>query len=136
MNPLEPVAGGLQILAPISAGDLIDKITILQIKMERITDPAKLANVARELAALIALRDSHGLEDLDTLMEDLKVVNETLWQAEDEIRDLEAQARFDARFIELARAIYKTNDRRAAIKKEINLAAGSVIIEEKSYSGS
>lgn len=126
----------LQILAPISAGELIDKITILEIKAERISDPAKLANVRHELEALAALRDSHGLDALATLAADLRTVNETLWQVEDEIREREAAGRFDARFIELARAVYVTNDRRAALKKEINVAVGSAIIEEKSYAGS
>lgn len=129
-------AEGLQIVAPVSAGELLDKITILEIKAERISDPAKLANVRRELEALAALRDQHGLDALVTLTADLKVVNETLWQVEDEIRELEAASRFDARFIELARAVYITNDRRAALKKEINLAVGSAIVEEKSYAGS
>lgn len=126
----------LQILAPISAGELIDKITILEIKAERISDPAKLANVRHELEALAALRDSHGLDALATLAADLRTVNETLWQVEDEIREREAAGQFDARFIELARAVYVTNDRRAALKKEINVAVGSAIIEEKSYAGS
>lgn len=126
----------LQILAPIAAGELIDKITILEIKAERITDPVKRANVITELDALNALRDRHGLDALATLAADLKVVNETLWQVEDEIRELEAEKRFDARFIELARAVYVTNDRRAALKKDINLAVGSAIVEEKSYAGS
>lgn len=126
----------LQILAPIAAGELIDKITILEIKAERIRDPGKRANVVHELEALNALRDAHGLDTLSTLAADLKVVNETLWEVEDEIRELEAEKRFDARFIELARAVYVTNDRRAAIKKEINLAVGSAIVEEKSYAGS
>lgn len=129
-------AEGLQIVAPVSAGELLDKITILEIKAERISDAAKLANVRRELEALAALRDQHGLDALVTLTADLKVVNETLWQVEDEIRELEAASRFDARFIELARAVYVTNDRRAALKKEINLAVGSAIVEEKSYAGS
>lgn len=136
MSEPSPTGEGIHILAPISAGELVDKITILQIKTERMTDPAKLVNVAHELAALVALRDSHGLEGIETLSEDLKVVNETLWQVEDEIRELEAEGRFDARFIELARAVYATNDRRAAIKKEINLMVGSAIVEEKSYAGS
>ncbi|WP_245454179.1 DUF6165 family protein [Aquabacter cavernae] len=126
----------LQILAPIAAGELIDKITILEIKAERIADPVKRANVVHELEALNALRDRHGLDALSALAADLKVVNETLWQVEDEIRELEAAQRFDARFIELARAVYVTNDRRAAIKKEINLSVGSAIVEEKSYAGS
>ena len=135
MTAPDSAPDGLQILAPISAGELIDKITILEIKAERISEPRKLANVRRELEALIGLRDRHGLDVLTTLATDLKVVNETLWQIEDELRELEAEGRFDERFIALARAVYVTNDRRAALKKEVNLAVGSAIIEEKSYAG-
>ncbi len=131
-----PASGALEILAPIAAGELIDKITILEIKAARITDAVKRANVMRELDALDALRARHGLAALDALTAELKAVNERLWDVEDEIRELEAEQRFDARFIELARAVYVTNDRRAALKKDINLAVGSVIVEEKSYAGS
>ena len=127
---------GIEILAPISAGELIDKITILEIKAERITDAAKRANVLRELTALSALRDSHALGTLTELAASLKAVNETLWVVEDDLRDLERDQRFDATFIALARQVYVTNDRRAALKREINLAVGSAIIEEKSYAGS
>ncbi len=134
-NPTD-ASQATDILAPIAAGELIDKITILEIKAERISDVSKLRNVRRELDALVALRDSHGLDALEALAADLKVVNETLWQVEDEIRELEAEGRFDSRFIELARAVYVTNDRRAAIKKDINVAVGSSIVEEKSYAGS
>ena len=112
-----PASGALEILAPIAAGELIDKITILEIKAARITDAAKRANVMRELDALDALRARHGLAGLDALTAELKAVNERLWDVEDEIRELEAEQRFDARFIELARAVYVTNDRRAALKK-------------------
>lgn len=125
----------LEILAPISAGELIDKITILEIKAERISDPAKLANVRRELAELNALRTRHRLDGLEVLTADLRTVNETLWEVEDALRLLEVEQRFDARFIALARAVYQTNDRRAALKKEINLLVGSAIVEEKSYAG-
>ncbi len=125
----------LEILAPISAGELIDKITILEIKAERISDPGKLANVRHELAALDALRVRHRLEGLDVLTADLRTVNETLWEVEDELRLLEVAQRFDDRFVALARAVYQTNDRRAALKKEINLLVGSTIVEEKSYAG-
>ncbi|MEW6257721.1 MAG: DUF6165 family protein [Pseudomonadota bacterium] len=126
----------MEILAPIAAGELIDKITILEIKSARIVDAVKRANVTRELDALNALRDRHGLARVSDLAAALRHVNECLWDIEDEIRELEAEKRFDARFIELARAVYVTNDRRAALKKEINLAVGSAIIEEKSYAGS
>ncbi|QTL01794.1 hypothetical protein J5J86_13325 [Aquabacter sp. L1I39] len=125
----------LEIRAPISAGELIDKITILQIKAERISEGSKLANVERELAELNALRIHHRLDGLDVLTADLRTVNETLWEVEDELRLLEVEQRFDDRFIALARAVYQTNDRRAALKKEINLLVGSAIVEEKSYAG-
>ncbi|WP_245504658.1 DUF6165 family protein [Aquabacter spiritensis] len=129
-------AGGMEILAPISAGELIDKITILEIKAERISDPAKRANVVHELDALAALREVHGLGTVAALAEALKAVNAALWDIEDEIRVLEREQRFDARFVALARAVYVTNDRRAALKKDINRAVGSAIVEEKSYAGS
>ncbi|TCT04640.1 hypothetical protein EDC64_10672 [Aquabacter spiritensis] len=126
----------MEILAPISAGELIDKITILEIKAERISDPAKRANVVHELDALAALREVHGLGTVAALAEALKAVNAALWDIEDEIRVLEREQRFDARFVALARAVYVTNDRRAALKKDINRAVGSAIVEEKSYAGS
>lgn len=136
MSPVSTASPAtLEILAPISAGELIDKITILELKAERISDPAKRANVQRELSELEALRARHRLDGLDVLTADLRTVNETLWDVEDELRLLEVEQRFDARFIALARAVYQTNDRRAALKKEINLLVGSAIIEEKSYAG-
>ena len=136
MSPVSTASPAtLEILAPISAGELIDKITILEVKAERISDPTKRANVQRELSELEALRARHRLDGLDVLTTDLRTVNETLWDVEDELRLLEVEQRFDARFIALARAVYQTNDRRAALKKEINLLVGSAIIEEKSYAG-
>ncbi|OYY84777.1 MAG: hypothetical protein B7Y61_08410 [Rhizobiales bacterium 35-66-30] len=120
----------------MSAGELIDKITILEIKAERIADPAKRANVVRELTALAQLRDIHALSvGFEDLTVEIKSVNEALWEIEDALRELETEKRFDERFVELARAVYVTNDRRAAIKKEINVRSGSLIVEEKSYAG-
>jgi hypothetical protein len=123
------------ILVPVSAGELLDKITILRIKSERIADPGKLANVRRELALL----EQHWRRAVPVpgpLAADeaaLHRVNTELWDIEDRIREREAQQRFDAGFIDLARAVYLRNDERAAIKQRINLALDSAIIEEKSY---
>ncbi|HQS48851.1 MAG TPA: DUF6165 family protein [Xanthobacteraceae bacterium] len=136
MSTSETVPAPVEILAPVSAGELIDKITILEIKAERIADPAKRANVVRELTALAQLRDIHALSvGFEDLTVEIKSVNEALWEIEDALRELETEKRFDERFVELARAVYVTNDRRAAIKKEINVRSGSLIVEEKSYAG-
>lgn len=118
-----------------SPGEFLDKLTILEIKSERMSDAAKLANVRRELELLHATWAASPLaaRDVSALVAELKQVNERLWEIEDEIREHEAAQRFDARFIELARAVYRTNDRRAAIKRELNVALGSELIEEKSY---
>ena len=126
-----------RILVEIGAGELIDKITILQIKSDRMTDAAKLANVRRELGVLNATRDVslHASAELSALESDLKAINNALWQIEDDIRACEAGHDFGPGFIKLARAVYTCNDRRAAIKKEINLLTGSSLIEEKSYAG-
>jgi hypothetical protein len=125
----------MELLTPISPGELLDKLTILDIKSERILDPAKLANVRHERELLEQVWRDSGLETeaIRELRADLKRVNEALWVIEDDIRDEERQGRFGERFIELARAVYVTNDERAAIKKQINLALGSAIVEEKSY---
>lgn len=123
-----------QPLVPVSVGELIDKITILEIKSERITDPDKNANVARELAALGEVWSRvAGEADLSDLRADLKRVNQKLWNIEDRIRRKEAKKRFDEDFIELARAVYHSNDERARIKRAINEAIGSALVEEKSY---
>lgn len=119
----------------VAPGELIDKITILEIKTERIIDPDKLANVGVELEVLnqacaAAVENSSRLEELT---KDLKTINEELWEIEDDIRDCERDGDFTQRFIELARAVYKTNDRRAATKRAINDHLGSRIVEEKSY---
>ncbi|SRR6266702_3851273 len=125
----------MPLLVPISVGELLDKISILEIKAEAFSDPAKQANVLRELAALEVARrrEVAALPELATLYAELKSANETLWQIEDEIRAYERGARFDERFIELARSVYRTNDRRAVLKRRINELTGSDIIEEKSY---
>jgi hypothetical protein len=123
------------ILVPISPGELLDKITILRIKSERMQDAAKLANVRLELGLLEATwRDSVGAAgDVGPDEHALQAVNERLWDIEDRIRDKEAVQTFDRDFIELARAVYIANDERAAVKKRINQKLGSRIVEEKSY---
>ena len=122
------------ILVPISAGELIDKITILEIKSERIKNPSQLENVLRELGALRAIPlDGADRAKLDRLCAELKQVNATLWDVEDAIRECDARNDFGSSFIELARTVYRLNDERARLKKAISLASGSRIIEEKSY---
>ncbi|MEX2200687.1 MAG: hypothetical protein WD711_04770 [Dongiaceae bacterium] len=125
----------MEIRVPLSVGELIDKLTILDIKAGRIADASKRANVVREQTMLreTVAREVPASAELDALTADLKSVNEALWTIEDEIRDLERARDFGARFVELARAVYITNDRRAALKKDINLLVGSDIVEEKSY---
>ena len=120
---------------PISYGELLDKITILEIKSERIGQPERLENVRRELALLSEVWEQLGAKanQVSQARSQLKLVNTTLWDIEDKIRLKEASNTFDERFVELARAVYVTNDRRAAIKKEINMALGSELVEEKSY---
>jgi hypothetical protein len=123
------------ILVPVSPGELLDKITILRIKSARITDAAKLANVRHELVLLEQTwsRTIPASIDLSADERALEDVNARLWDIEDRIRDQEAERKFDAQFIELARAVYVSNDERAAIKKRINQALGSALVEEKSY---
>ena len=123
------------ILVPISPGELIDKITILQIKSERMSDATKVANVRVELQLLESTwRDaSRDKPDITAEWAALKKINEKLWVVEDDIRDKERAREFDAKFIELARAVYVINDERAAVKKQINSKLGSRIVEEKSY---
>jgi hypothetical protein len=120
---------------PVSAGELIDKITILEIKSERIRDPAKLANVRAELDALATAWSAHAMAQIDIAGERqrLKAVNEALWEIEDRIRLKEKAQAFDAEFVDLARSVYFRNDERAAVKREINQRLGSVLVEEKSY---
>jgi hypothetical protein len=123
------------ILVPTSPGELIDKLTILRLKSERIADPARLANVRHEKAVLDAAARAHlpDSAELAALWEELYRINAALWQIEDDIRDCERGGDFGPRFIELARSVYRTNDRRAAVKKRINEALGSALVEEKSY---
>lgn len=123
------------ISVPVSHGELIDKITILQIKSERMSDAAKLANVREELELLDAtwFNDPASATDIDAERARLKSINESLWEIEDEIRLKEKARAFDERFIELARAVYRTNDERAAVKRAINEKLGSRLVEEKSY---
>ena len=123
------------ILVEIAPGELIDKITILEIKTDRITNADKRANVLVELATLNEARVAAIASDVEItrLTVELKAVNEALWEIEDDIRDCDRDGDFGHRFVELARAVYRTNDRRAGLKKAINLHLGSRLVEEKSY---
>jgi hypothetical protein len=122
--------------APVSWGELIDKITILEIKAQRLTAEAGLANVRHELAALTAAAAERDADPrLAEFKADLAEVNEALWEIEDAIREKEQAADFGPEFVALARSVYRRNDERAAIKRRINLAFGSEYIEEKSYRG-
>jgi hypothetical protein len=123
------------ISVPVSYGELIDKITILEIKLEQIADAAKRANVRTELDLLNETWHGHPASGTDIRVERerLKAVNQALWDIEDRIRLKEKAQAFDAQFIELARAVYFQNDDRAAIKREINQRLGSTLVEEKSY---
>lgn len=119
----------------VSVGEFLDKMTILEIKSERIQDPQKLRNVRSELELLRAAWAASPMSqaDVSAQLAELKRINETLWEIEDRIRLKEAARTFDDEFIELARSVYRTNDERAAIKKELNHRLGSPITEEKSY---
>ena len=125
----------MQLQVPVSVGEVLDKITILQIKLAHISDATKQANIQNELDALLPLvaGDAFTTDQIQGLMAELKSVNEALWDIEDDIREKEAAKSFDDEFIRLARAVYVTNDKRAKIKKQINLATGSALVEEKSY---
>ncbi len=117
-----------------SHGELLDKITILQIKNERIKDEEKLENVQKELKELTTIWQ--GIENRGTVKEEtaeLKVINEALWEIEDAIREKEFKQEFDEGFIDLARSVYFTNDKRAELKKSVNEKLGSELLEEKSY---
>jgi len=119
----------------VSPGELIDKLTILEIKLERIEDQAKLVNVRVEYDTLSKARDQAitPSEALDQLSAELKRINETLWLVEDDIRDCERDKDFGDTFVKLARAVYVTNDQRMAVKRRINELLGSALVEEKSY---
>jgi len=123
------------IRVPVSPGEVLDKITILEIKSERMSDPQKVANVHVELRLLQETWSQTISEDdvIRDLHAQLKEINEALWEIEDDIRDKERAREFDERFIELARAVYFTNDKRSEVKKKLNLHLGSQIVEEKSY---
>jgi Family of unknown function (DUF6165) len=123
------------ILVPTAPGELIDKLTILRLKVEKITDPAKLANIRHEQVALQQTADATLPPSvaLNAMWQDLYQINAALWVIEDDIRACESRADFGPDFIALARAVYITNDQRAAVKKQINLHLGSALTEEKSY---
>lgn len=122
------------ILVQVAAGELVDKISILEIKATRIADPAKAANIAAELKLLRDVAAAAGMDgELNGLAAELRAINESIWDAEEGLRSCEAEGYFGDRFIALARSIYRNNDRRAALKRKINLACVSAIIEEKSY---
>jgi hypothetical protein len=125
----------MPILAPVSAGELIDKITILRVKAQRINDPAKEANVQTELALLEATagRELQPSPQLEQLTSELTEINAALWDIEDGKRDCERRQDFGPDFVALARRVYMDNDRRAAVKRQINTLVGSEIVEEKSY---
>jgi hypothetical protein len=126
----------MSVMVPVSWGELLDKASILEIKLARVQDPAKTANIAQELGALLSAREeARGMDPSILGFEaELKAVNEALWSIEDEIRDCERRGDFGPRFIELARSVYRENDLRAAVKRRINERLGSDLVEEKSYS--
>ena len=119
----------------VSVGEFLDKMTILEIKSERIQDASKLANVGKELELLRRTWEASPLagSDISEKLGELKKVNEALWEIEDKIRVKESVGEFDEEFVELARSVYIENDQRAAVKRELNVALGSDLIEEKSY---
>jgi len=124
-----------EIKVPVSPGELLDKITILRIKSQRMSDPAKVSNVRLELRLLEQTwsDSAYAKTDIEADISALMKVNERLWVIEDDIRDKERAQAFDAEFIRLARAVYVENDERAAIKRRINTKLGSALVEEKSY---
>ena len=123
------------LLVPVSVGELVDKITILEIKARRISDPDQLANICRERDILVAAHDDAQIENpaIAALRTHLAEVNESLWDIEDAIRDCERRGDFGEEFVALARSVYRKNDERARLKGEISRAAGSALVEEKSY---
>ena len=125
----------MSIKIDVSVGEIMDKLTILEIKSEKIQDEAKLANVFKERDSLLPAIDqpAYQTDEVRQLVAKLKDINLKLWEIEDEIRLKEADKSFDEGFIELARSVYFTNDQRAEVKKQINLVTGSALVEEKSY---
>ncbi len=125
----------MSLTIPVSWGELFDKISILNIKNNRITDSVKTKNIQHELELLLSIRDANTnwSKELESLARSLQQVNETLWDIENNIRDCEKNKNFGNRFVELARAVYITNDRRADLKAMINSLLGSDVVEEKSY---
>ncbi|MBI3772478.1 MAG: hypothetical protein HY272_07245 [Gammaproteobacteria bacterium] len=125
----------MNLTTEISVGEFLDKITILEIKAERISDPAKLKNIHTELNTLRQTwaKSPFSKHNIAAEIAQLKAINEKLWIIEDDIRDKERDGTFDQQFIELARAVYVTNDERAAVKRTINVKVGSALVEEKSY---
>jgi hypothetical protein len=128
----------VKISAPISVGELVDKITILRIKLEKIADPAQIANIRAEHNHLARIYEENRIATrIDGKDEEvLQSVNRELWEVEDRLREHEVRGDFGAEFVALARSVYRLNDRRAAAKRSINQASGSLIVEEKSYKGS
>ena len=125
-----------QLLIEISAGELIDKLTILEIKMSRIAEQEKIMNVQTEYESLknIWSTQIQSSDQIEFLTSKLKLINEKLWQIEDDIRQCERERNFGQKFIKLARNVYKYNDERASLKRQINKSLGSRLVEEKSYS--
>ena len=125
----------MSIKIDVSVGEIMDKLTILEIKSEKIQDEEKLANVLKERNSLLPAIDQPACktDEVRQLVAKLKDINLKLWEIEDEIRLKEADKSFDEEFIELARSVYYTNDQRAEVKKQINLVTGSALVEEKSY---
>jgi len=125
------------LLVPVAAGELIDKITILRLKAAHLTRPEALRNVQRELRALEAVQmqalDDPKSNEVDRLTKELEQINTQLWDIEDNLRQLEAEQRFDVEFIDLARSVYQLNDQRSELKRQINLYYRSTLMEEKSY---
>jgi len=125
----------MNLSAEISVGEFLDKITILEIKSERIKDETKLTNIHKELETLRSTWQASPFsqQDINTEIAELKSINEQLWEIEDDIRIQESQGSFGQKFIDLARAVYVVNDQRAAVKRTINIKVGSELVEEKSY---
>ena len=125
-----------RLLIEISAGELIDKLTILEIKMSRIAEQEKIINVQTEYESLKSIWSTQiqSSDQIEFLTSKLKLINEKLWQIEDDIRQCERESNFGQKFIKLARNVYKCNDQRASLKKQINKSLGSRLVEEKSYS--